>query len=182
MINDMAMEEDRLKKFIALNREAFDDREPDPKGWKVVQAALSNSKAGNFLNSVVFWRAAAILFMAISIYLSLPKSMFLKNETAQLAMNEFKEVEAFYIQEISNKVRLIDELSIAVDDNEFTQDLQQLDAMYAVLKEELKSRPGKKVKDALVLNLLVRINLLNQQLHRLEEEYKEGAEETKAAT
>jgi hypothetical protein len=42
--------------------------------------------------------------------------------------------------------------------------------MYLVLKEEMKTRPSQKVKDALVLNLLVRIDLLNQHLQRLEEE------------
>jgi hypothetical protein len=40
------------------------------------------------------------------------------------------------------------------------------------LKEEMKTSPSQKVKDALVLNLLVRIDLLNQQLHKLEKEYK----------
>jgi hypothetical protein len=40
--------------------------------------------------------------------------------------------------------------------------------MYHVLKEEMKSHPSQKVKDALVLNLLVRIDLLNQQLHKIE--------------
>ena len=51
--------------------------------------------------------------------------------------------------------------------NGFTQDFKQLEAMYMILKEEMKSRPSEKVKDALVLNLLVRINLLNQQLYKL---------------
>lgn len=35
--------------------------------------------------------------------------------------------------------------------------------MYQVLNEEMKTRPTEKVKDALILNLLVRIDLLNQQ-------------------
>jgi hypothetical protein len=43
--------------------------------------------------------------------------------------------------------------------------------MYMVLKEEMKASPSEKVKDALVLNLLVRIDLLNQRLHKLETEY-----------
>ena len=43
--------------------------------------------------------------------------------------------------------------------------------MYMILKEEMKSSPSQKVKDALVLNLLVRINLLNQQLYKLDQEY-----------
>ncbi len=56
--------------------------------------------------------------------------------------------------------------------NGFTHDFQQLEAMYMILKEEMKTSPSQKVKDALVLNLLVRINLLNQQLYKLEKEYE----------
>ena len=50
-----------------------------------------------------------------------------------------------------------------------TQDFQKLDAMYQVLREEMKNHPSEKVKDALVLNLLIRIDLLNQQIKKLED-------------
>ncbi|MFN7331236.1 MAG: hypothetical protein ACK5UP_17215, partial [Bacteroidota bacterium] len=53
-------------------------------------------------------------------------------------------------------------------DDEVTQNLQKLEAMYQVLKEQMKKRPTQDVKDALVLNLLVRIDLLNQQLKKLD--------------
>ncbi|HEY8512429.1 MAG TPA: hypothetical protein VIL31_10755, partial [Cyclobacteriaceae bacterium] len=52
--------------------------------------------------------------------------------------------------------------------NGFTQDLYQLEAMYLVLKEEMERNPSAKVRDALVLNLLVRIDLLTQQLQKLD--------------
>ena len=58
--------------------------------------------------------------------------------------------------------------------------LFEISLMYLVLKEEMKNDPSQKVKDALVLNLLVRIDLLNQQLYRLENEYKsKGGDEEK---
>ena len=98
-----------------------------------------------------------------------------------MAVNEFNDVEEFYTAQISQKVALIEEVSGSSSTDEFTQDFKQLEAMYNVLKEEWKTRPSKKVKDALVLNLLVRINLLNQQLHRLEEDMeKEDSAEGKS--
>jgi hypothetical protein len=103
------------------------------------------------------------------------------DENAKLAMKEFSDVEAFYTQEISQKVELIEAISEGGNADEFTQDIKQLEAMYLVLKEEMKNRPSKKVKDALVLNLLVRINLLNQQLHRLEDDYQEETAKGQAA-
>jgi len=43
----------------------------------------------------------------------------------------------------------------------------------------MKSRPSQKVKDALVLNLLVQIDLLNQHLYTLEKEEDREQEDGK---
>jgi hypothetical protein len=163
------MKEDQLESFVRQNRNAFDDKEPSEKVWKEVENSLSFSRR-SLWNSVVIWRAAAVIFMALSAYLLFPK-----NETPRqnaIAMKEFSDVENFYIEQISEKVELIDEFQKSEGMNGFTHDFQQLEAMYLVLREEMKNRPSPKVKDALVLNLLVRIDLLNQQLHKLEKEYK----------
>ncbi len=114
--------------------------------------------------------------MGLSIYLLLPKDT-LPSSNQQEVLQEFRDVEEFYVQQISDKVKLIDEYERMEGLNGFTNDFRQLEAMYMVLKEEMKARPSKKVKDALVLNLLVRIDLLNQQLHKLESgEYSDQKE------
>ena len=157
---------DELEDFVSRNRPAFDDREPSPQIWNRIDASLGLRRKGWF-DSVLLWRAAAIFFMALSAFLLIPRGSD-KIDNAQ-ALKEFSDVEAFYIQQISNKVEMIDEFSGSDGLNGFTHDFQQLEAMYHVLKEEMRARPSKQVKDALVLNLLVRIDLLNQQLHKLEE-------------
>ena len=48
--------------------------------------------------------------------------------------------------------------------------------MYLVLREQMKSHPSEKVKDALILNLLVRIDLLNQQIEYIEDSKKAKSE------
>lgn len=163
------MKKDQLENFIRNNRESFDDREPSEKVWTGIESALTFT--GNaWWNSLTLWRAAAVIFMALSVYLLIPQNnTFRQND---VAMKEFTDVESFYIKQISEKIELIDEFQRNEGLNGFTQDFQQLEAMYLVLKEEMKNRPSQKVKDALVLNLLVRIDLLNQQLHKLENEYK----------
>lgn len=166
---------DQLDDFIHQNRSAFDDKEPSPEVWKGIEVSLG-LPGTSWWNSVNLWRAAAIVFMVLSGYLLIPKAAG-KAENA-LALKEFSDVESFYIQQISHKVELIDAFSKNDGLNGFTHDFQQLEAMYLVLKEELKASPSKKVKDALVLNLLVRIDLLNQHLHRLEEE-RNSKEESK---
>lgn len=160
---------DHLDDFIGKNRAGFDDKEPSEKVWKNIEASM-NFGSRNWWDSVVLWRAAAVVFMVLSVYLMIPKHA---PKPVDLAASEFNDVEAFYFQEISEKVELIDGFQRNEGLNGFTQDFKQLEAMYVILKEEMKSRPSQKVKDALVLNLLVRINLLNQQLSKLDKEYGE---------
>ena len=173
---------DRLEKFIRQNRQQFDDKEPSRNVWNHIERSLGFSQPV-WRQPLVWWRAAAIFFMALSIYLLIPRQQ-LQVENVQ-AMREFTDVEAFYTQQISQKVEMIDEINGIDGLNGFTHDFQQLEAMYHVLKEEMRARPSQKVKDALVLNLLVRIDLLNQHLKRLEEERMEeedaGKKENRSA-
>ena len=102
---------------------------------------------------------------------TLTKRSDVAQQTASaVTLNEFRDVEQFYTEQISEKVKLISNFKRADGLNGFTHDFHQLEAMYNVLNEQMKSNPSDKVKDALVLNLLVRIDLLNQQLHKLERE------------
>ncbi len=159
-----------LEEFIRTNREAFDDREPSAKVWKNIEVRLFGKQSSNAL---VFWRAAAVLFMGLSAFLLYSRTSETKD--SRLVMREFQDVESFYAREISDKVDMI-EASRGTDAglNGFTHDFKQLEAMYEVLKDEMKARPSKKVKEALVLNLLVRIDLLNQQLHKIDQEEAES--------
>jgi hypothetical protein len=165
---------DRLKDFIDENRKAFDDKEPSEKVWKNIETSVFSSATKHaWYNSLTLWRAAAVVFMALSVYLMVPKNHSDQKAIAsenEVVLNEFTDVESFYVQQISDKVELIDGFEKQEGMNGFTKDFQQLEAMYNVLREEMKTRPNQKVKDALVLNLLVQIDLLNQHLHKLEKE------------
>jgi hypothetical protein len=162
---------DPLEDFVDQNRGAFDDKEPSEQVWKKIESAMP-FKTTSLWDSVVLWRAAAVIFMALSGYLLIPENRD-KSLAADTALTEFNDVEAFYFRQITEKVEMIDEFQKNEGLNGFTQDFQQLEAMYMVLKEEMKTSPSQMVKDALVLNLLVRIDLLNQRLHKLEKEYNE---------
>ncbi len=157
---------DRLEEFVSKNREALDDKTPGPDVWTAIEMTLFGKKT-TWWNSVVLWRAAAVIFLASTLYLTIPA--WQAREQGTLALREFNDVEEFYFDQISHKVDLIEDFEGSDGVDGFTRDFQQLEAMYLVLKEEMKVRPSKKVRDALVLNLLVRIDLLNQQLHKLEE-------------
>lgn len=176
---------DGIEDFIARNRGAFDDKAPPQSVWENIHSSLHpRRQVRGWWSELMMWRAAAVVFLALSMYLMVSGQRLDQpnDEGARVAMREFDDVEAYYIGEISQKVELIE--SIAADDTggEITPDFQRLEAMYHVLKEEMKSAPSKKVKDALVLNLLIRIDLLNQQLHKLEKEDKQGEERNRSET
>lgn len=167
---------DQLEDFIRQNKGAFDDKEPSEKNWSKINNRLFVKDS--LWNSVSVWRAAAVILLGVCIYLALPKLQDRKENA--IALSEFKDIESFYISQIDNKVDQIEnQRGPEAGLNGFTHDFQQLEAMYQVLKEEMKIHPGQKVKDALVLNLLIRIDLLNQQLHKIEkgEEKAEQSDE-----
>lgn len=163
---------DKLKDFIKNNRDEFDNREPSDRVWDGIRKGIS-SKAGTSLwNSVSVWRGAAMIFLGLSIYLFASNKPEQKKELSNLQV-EFRDLESYYGGQIAEKVAFIDNLN-GYEDNLFTQDVQKLDAMYEVLREEMKTRPSEKVKDALILNMLVRIDLLNQQIKKLEDLRKDS--------
>jgi hypothetical protein len=155
----------QLENFIRQNKAAFDDKEPSSNVWNVISKKLFGASP-SLWNSLVMWRAAAVVLLGLCIYLLAPK--FTDQREKTVALNEFTDIEKFYFSQITEKVSLI-EGQRKDGLNGFTQDFQQLDAMYQVLKEEMKLRPSQKVKDALVLNLLIRIDLLNQQLKKIDD-------------
>lgn len=165
----------RLEDFIDRNRDAFDDRVPAGTVWNRIAEALPRLRT-SIWNRVAVWRAAAILFMGLSLYLAWPSGS--PAEPDHQAIREFADVEKYYTDQIAKTVQLIDLYGHKEGLNGFTQDMRQLEAMYLVLKEEMEQNPSDKVRDALVLNLLVRIDLLTQHLHRLDARQSEGERES----
>jgi hypothetical protein len=158
----------RMREFFDSNRDAFDDRVPTAGVWNRIERALFGGRSASLWQSVSVWRAAAILLLGLSLFQFLSPRLGVQGRADRAAQQEFVDVESFYSAQISQKVSLIRSEDAFLDD-QFSQDLEKLEAMYAVLSEEMKKRPSQKVKDALVLNMLVRIDILNQQLQRLEE-------------
>ncbi len=166
------MKDQNMEDFFRNRRDAFDDKTPPDRIWSRIQGNLFGTSQRSLWNSVTVWRAAALVLLGLSAYLFIAPRLPLRTDDV-LAQKEFTEVESFYSAQITEKVSMIHNDEAFAED-QFTQDFEKLEAMYAVLSEELKRRPSQKVKDALVLNMLVRIDLLNAQLQRLEDTRKEG--------
>jgi hypothetical protein len=159
-----------MKEFFENNRQAFDHREPPAGAWQGIQKSLSNSNTSG--RAMAIWRAAAVLFFSLSVYLFFSSGDLGRSREMTRLQGEFRDLETFYTGQIAEKVSLIGDFDNAYEEDQFAQDIQKLDAMYQVLREEMKAKPSEKVKDALILNMLVRIDLLNQQIKKLEETRK----------
>jgi hypothetical protein len=160
---------DKLRDFINEHRDEFDNREPSDRVWsKISHATFQGIPRKRRITQLSVWRAAAVLFFGLSVYLFIAPHE--KREVSKL-QTELKDIEAFYGDQIAEKVAFIDKLD-GYEDDKFSQDLKKLDAMYEVLREEMKSSPSAKVKDALILNMLIRIDLLNEQIQKLEDHRK----------
>lgn len=169
---------DSLGNFIRAHRNEFDDKTPSDRAWKKIESQLPGKKLTLWSNLHV-WRAAAVLFLSLSVYLILAGSekKSLNADRARLQV-EFTDLENFYNEQISDKIELISDIREFNDEEAFTQDLEKLDAMYQVLREQMKASPSEKIKDALILNMLVRIDLLNQQIKTLEDSGKKPQDVT----
>ena len=118
---------DNIEEFIRKNRDAFDDKEPSEKVWRHVKASLSVENKSIF-RAIDIWRAAAIIFFSLSVYLIISNHSPITS-SAFVSTTEFNDVENFYNQQISNKVKLINNFQKNDGLNGFTHDFQQLDAM-----------------------------------------------------
>ena len=157
---------DKLEQFIKSHRADMDDKDPRPDLWiDIANEISSESKQRSLTNSFVWWRAAAILLLFITSLMVIEKFIS-EPEKKEMAMNQqLMEAESFYIDLISQKkgevITLSEEMELGSD---FIQEVNMLDSMYTVLKKDLKNGNEDNLVDAMILNLQLRIEVLNEQL------------------
>lgn len=163
---------DKLEKFVSENRESFDTETPNDRVWKRIMRDLSRKPANS--TGFLIWKAAAIIFFGLSVFLLLKDVNFTSEEQVQTASitSEFEETEMYYTSLISIKEQELDNYAPKAD-FEYMAQLGNLNAIYQVLRAELEENPSKPVIDALILNLISRVDILNRELERLEEEDEE---------
>jgi len=161
---------DRLEAFVKTNRQEFDQGMPGDHVWVDIDQRIMKDIKPWYQQEVWLLRAASVVLLLISLFLYQSNQ---KPALQQIASgnHEFDQVEGYYASMINEKRSQIDSFQEGKveADEAYVVDLQRLDAMYEVLKEELGRNPSKEVKDALTLNLLIRIDLLNNKLQAIEE-------------
>ncbi|MEP2023801.1 MAG: hypothetical protein ABJH98_03885 [Reichenbachiella sp.] len=167
---------DKLEDFIISHKTDFDDLEPRKDTWEKIQKEITPSEQKK--DYVWLWKAAAVVFLCISVGLAVERSLFSEDESVAdvnvISKNktaELNEVEGYYTQLISQK-RM--EIKSVIDKNglvdvELLKDMEQLDQMYTSLKKDLKrNQNDERLINAMIQNLQLRVEILNKQLRILE--------------
>jgi hypothetical protein len=172
---------DKLEKFIKEHRSQFDAGEPRPDLWIDIANEMNDAhKQKSLRMSNAIWRAAAVILLLVTSWLVVEK-IIQKPESAEMYVNQdLQEAEAFYFSLISKKKQEVIELSDALNiGNEFENEINKLDAVYDVLRDNLKNGNQEDVVDAMILNLQLRIEILNQQLNIIQTIVKSKSEKNK---
>jgi hypothetical protein len=155
-----------LEEFIKKNRTEFDHKEPREKLWDRIESDLD----GNPPKFGWIWKAAVVVLLAACSYLiwergqaPIPDSLVSEE---LLVDPEFVETELYYTQLIAEQRRMVEQFDL--DDPEikenFRRDLASLDTAYQDLQQEYADTSNETVLEAMIDNLQLRLELLNQQL------------------
>jgi hypothetical protein len=177
---------DKLEQWVEENRASLDYFEPDPALWQELQKKLDQEMPakrkplGIVRMYPMAMRAAAAVALLISAYFIVnyiakpdsakDDSVFTQVNLAEVSP-ELAEADVYYTREIQEKRKAFQALTSANPSlcKDFEKDIAQLDSMYTVLKKEIATTPDKdQVADAMIENLQIRIDILNQQLQILE--------------
>jgi hypothetical protein len=162
--------DDKLEKFIKSHRAEMDDKNPKRDLWAGIESEISQQpRQRNKSKSVVYWRAAAVFLLLITSWLVIDKVYQYSdgNGTVEVAAvnPQLLDAENFYISLIDQKREEVKIMSEKYDfGGEFLSEIQLLDSMYTLLKKDMNNGNEEVLVDAMILNLQLRIEILNQQL------------------
>ncbi len=168
-----------LEKFIGSNREEFDRKVPREKLWARIETDLDGKTDFGWM-----WKAAVVVLLAVSGYFVWERSQdqaIASVLASELYIDqEFVETELYYTRLITQKKLVVEEYNL--EDQEikegFRNDIALLDTTYQELKEEFIDTGNETVLEAMIGNLLLRTELLNQQLLILEQIKNDNKNET----
>ena len=159
------MKWDKLESYIRDNRGAIDDATPPETLWTQIEEKIQPKATKN---RMIYWQAAAVIFFALSIGL-LVKNYQTNNELNTYVLNdtEFNKTEQYYNKVINEKENLVTTSLEQYPDlaADFKNDLHELSKNYQKLKTDFDKNRSDEVLNALIKNLQLQQELLNNQLN-----------------
>lgn len=167
---------DKLENYILDHRDGLDVKEPNGKLWERIENELDQRVKRRWIgisNSFIWKAASIILFiMIIGLLIDRKYNQPYKDQVTNIGMPDINlaEVESYYIglidvkqKEITDYINKYPEL-----DTRFLNDLNTLDANYQQLKNELNAGYNERILNAMIQNLQMQTEILNQQMEIIE--------------
>lgn len=168
------MKPDKLESFISENRHEFDPLEPSDRVWEAISSRLE--QAPRPVRKYLWLKIAAVLVTGlvasgIIVYQEMNRH---RQSAVAIAVDpevrELMEAEAYYAQEVTGKMREIEkcyevnpELKMEIE-----SDLDELEAMYRSLKNDLKDNmANKEVIEAMIENNRNRVKIVDEVLEQI---------------
>jgi len=181
----------RLDDFIRNHRDEFDSDLPSSQVWNKIDERIGAKKAKVVPINWMRWSAAAavvILIGAATLYWFnsspvVPDQVIVTKDVdappVVVDSSLLNEINPAYAKELYHFTQLIelkqDELKQLEKENpelykQFVTDINKLDSSYNVLKRELPANPNREqLLEAMIGNLQVQMDLLNQQLQIIQQ-------------
>jgi hypothetical protein len=167
------MKTNDLEGFIKANREEFDQLEPSAKVWENISGTKNKTKVFRLSNYII--RVAAVIAIAAITSAILWQTNVLgdrnfASKTSDPALQELIEAEAFYAHQVNSKLIEIRKCYYTFPElkEDVESDLNELEAMYKVLKTDLKENiSNKTVIEAMIENNRYRLQLVDDVLEQI---------------
>ena len=163
---------DRLESFISENKNAFDSEVPDLKVWASISEGLDAKELIQSEGKVrPLWKklrlvAASVALLAIgALGLNVYNSSTLQASGGLAEISpELADMEAFYVQQVNNKIMELDDLEFV---EEVKEDMEQLDIVFNELMIEYKNAPEANkeiILQAMINNYKTKLEILDKIL------------------
>ena len=169
----------RLEDFIKMNREEFDDLEPSADLWSKIEKHLPAQYTDTKVRETKTFSLGFVLRVAASVILVMGIGFALYLRSEKRAGIDLADINPVYARQQIQYTSLIEtkrsELkSIAKADpqlyKEFNAEIAKMDSAYRKLNSELSTSPNQeRVLHAMIRNLQIQTEVLNQQLNVAEQ-------------
>ena len=191
----------RLENFIQDNRDAFDSEEPRSQVWRDLQSKVAENQRDERVFHLGFLRwtaAAAVVIMVLGMFYYLARNANTNtvagnnNSAAPTPDQVLNELNPVYAKEVYHFTQLIElkqsELKQIEKDHpelyqRFVKDINKLDSSYQALKTELPKNANRELLlEAMIQNLRLQTELLNQQLSIIKQLNQKNTKENESSS
>jgi len=159
--------EENFEKWVKNNREYFEEDFKDlDQSWDQLEKRMNTKR--KFFDKQFLWKAAVFILLGTVSYLLIEKAEKpTPKENPEVSLNqEIREVEEYYYAIISSQKEALQQLPIeekSVNDM-LLKELEKLDSSYLQLKKLYTINQDEQIIAAMVENLQIRMEMLNQQM------------------